>query len=318
MRRTEKDTTYLGRMQREIVKITGTEPDYNYEYDLYRTMPELSGQLSYLAGRLQESADLLASISNETTSMENNFRQIIDQLHFFSEDVDRIPKALSDLDNAQSNLGTYISTIEKCPMAMDYLMLSSPDVTMDIATSNFLQRMAVTGENFLASFTKDYDSVGLIVDDSGAKNQETTVLNVWIARGTEWGEILKELNACLESLEDTSKDTPTDEKPSKDFLQTLQKADTQLEALVSYRFWARSKQKEEFEKIRVFHEDSRYLISLIKRLTEPPKRSNLSESTEQPKSLAAVLPLNRTQLKEIRNAYRNGLLFIIEFIENRE
>lgn len=132
------------------------------------------------------------------------------------------------------------------------------------------------------------------------------------------GEILKELNACLESLEDTSKDTPTDEKPSKDFLQTLLKADTQLEALVSYRFWARSKQKEEFEKIRVFHEDSRYLISLIKRLTEPPKRSNLSESTEQPKSLAAVLPLNRTQLKEIRNAYRNGLLFIIEFIENRE
>ena len=63
---------------------------------------------------------------------------------------------------------------------------------MDIATSNFFQRMAVTGENFLASFTKDYDSVGLIVDDAG-ENTETTVLNVWIARGTEWGEILKEL-----------------------------------------------------------------------------------------------------------------------------
>ena len=192
MRRTEKDTTSLGQLEREIVKITGSEPDYNYEYDLYRTMPELSGRLTYLAGRLKESADLLASISSETTSMENNYRQIIDQLLFFAEDVDRIPKALSDLDNAQSNLGTYISTIEKCPMAMDYLMLSSPDVTMDIATSNFFQRMAVTGENFLASFTKDYDSVGLIVDDAG-ENTETTVLNVWIARGTEWGEILKEL-----------------------------------------------------------------------------------------------------------------------------
>ena len=192
MRRTEKDTTSLGQLEREIVKITGSEPDYNYEYDLYRTMPELSGRLTYLAGRLKESADLLSSISSETTSMENNYRQIIDQLLFFAEDVDRIPKALSDLDNAQSNLGTYISTIEKCPMAMDYLMLSSPDVTMDIATSNFFQRMAVTGENFLASFTKDYDSVGLIVDDAG-ENTETTVLNVWIARGTEWGEILKEL-----------------------------------------------------------------------------------------------------------------------------
>ncbi|MBR3739442.1 MAG: extracellular solute-binding protein, partial [Clostridia bacterium] len=192
MRRTEKDTTYLGQVQREIVKITGSEPDYNYEYDLYRTMPELSGQLTYLAGRLQESAELLASISSETTSMENNFRQIIDQLHFFAEDVDRIPKALSDLDNAQSNMGTYISTIEKCPMAMDYLALTSPEEAFEITTSNFLQRMAVTGENFMASFTKDYDSVGLIVDD-GTTSEEITVLNVWIARGTEWGEILKEL-----------------------------------------------------------------------------------------------------------------------------
>ena len=192
MRRTEKDTTYLGQVQREIVKITGSEPDYNYEYDLYRTMPELSGQLTYLADRLVESADLLASISSETTSMENNYRQIIDQLHFFAEDVDRIPKALSDLDNAQTNLGTYIASIEKCPMAMDYLALTAPDAAFDITTSNFLQRMAVTGENFIASFSKDYDSVGLIVDDTPT-DQETTVLNVWIARGTEWGEILKEL-----------------------------------------------------------------------------------------------------------------------------
>ncbi len=192
MRRTEKDAAYLSRMQREIVKITGSEPDYNYEYDLYRTMPELSGQLTYLAGRLLESADLLASVSSETTSMENNFRQIIDQLHFFAEDVDRIPKALSDLDNAQGNLGAYISNIEKCPMAMDYLVLAAPGEAHEIATSNFLQRMAVTGENFMASFTKDYDSVGLIVDD-GSLTGETTVLNVWIARGTEWGEILKEL-----------------------------------------------------------------------------------------------------------------------------
>ncbi len=192
MLRTEKDVTYLGQLQREIVKITGTEPDYNYEYDLYRTMPELSGQLTYLADRLTESADLLRQVSSETTSMENNYRQIIDQLHFFAEDVDRIPKALSDLDNAQTNLGTYISSIEKCPMAVDYLALTAPDTAFDVRTSTFLQRMAVTGENFLASFSKDYDSVGLIVDEHSA-GQEMTVLNVWIARGTEWGEILKEL-----------------------------------------------------------------------------------------------------------------------------
>ncbi len=193
MTRTEKDTAYLGEVQREIVKITGTEPDYNYEYDLYRTMPGLADQLLYLAGRLQESADLLADISNETTSMENNYRQIIDQLNFFAEDVDRIPRALSDMDNAQSNLGTYISTMEKCPLAVDYVIVHSPQTQVEIATSTFWQRMGVTFENFIASFYKDYDSVGLIVDEDGEEAKERVVLDVWIGRGTEWGEILKEL-----------------------------------------------------------------------------------------------------------------------------
>lgn len=193
MTRTEADTAYLGEVQREIVKITGTEPDYNYEYDLYRTMPELSGQLSYLAQRLQESADILAAISNETTSMENNYRQIIDQLIFFSENVDRIPRALSDMDNAQSNLGTYISSIEKVPLAVDYIVIHSPEAKVDVPTSSFMQRMAVTAENFIASFYKDYDSVGLIVDEDDETAEEKVVLDVWIGRGTEWGEILKEM-----------------------------------------------------------------------------------------------------------------------------
>jgi len=193
MTRTEVDTAYLGAVQREIVKITGTEPDYNYEYDLYRTMPGLADQLLYLAGRLTECADLLASISNETTSMENNYRQIIDQLHFFAEDVDRIPRALSDLDNAQSNLGTYISSMEKCPMSVDYIMLTAPEKKVKVTTSNIFERLGVTAENFIASFYKDYDSVGLIVDEDKVDEEEKIVLDVWIGRGTEWGEILKEM-----------------------------------------------------------------------------------------------------------------------------
>lgn len=190
MNRTKTDVQYLGALQREIMKITGSNPDYNFEYDLYRTMPELGGQLAFLSRRLKENADKLASVSNKTTTMENNFRQIIDQLNFFAGDVDRIPKALSDLDNALTSLGTSISTIEKCPLTVDYLTLTSPASTYEAASSTFLARMAVTGENFLASFTKDYDSVGMITDESGT---EHTVLDVWMARGTEWGEILKEM-----------------------------------------------------------------------------------------------------------------------------
>ena len=73
MTRTEADTAYLSEIHREIVKITGTDPDYNYEYDLYRTMPGLSDQLLHLVDRLQESADLLAALPTKRPDGERNW-----------------------------------------------------------------------------------------------------------------------------------------------------------------------------------------------------------------------------------------------------
>ena len=186
--RTTKDTQVLSEISREIIKITGANPDPNYEYELYRIMPGLSGELAELANRIEESADILASISNKRTSMENNYRQIVEQLRKFSANVDRIPKALGDLDTAQGNLGTYITTLEKSPLAIDYIEAGVPGSKFKIQTSNFFERLWVTVVNFFLSFVKDYDSIG------GATGEGVNeVLDVWIARGSEWGEVLKEL-----------------------------------------------------------------------------------------------------------------------------
>ena len=61
-------------------------------------MPELADEMGYVADRLEETAGLLAMISNEKTSMENNYRTIVDMLREFEKDVDTIPRALSELD----------------------------------------------------------------------------------------------------------------------------------------------------------------------------------------------------------------------------
>lgn len=186
---TVTDVQYLSEITREITKITGTDPDPNYEYDLYRVMPNLSAQMAEMADRLAISADLLKEISNEKTSMENNYRQIVAQLRSFAEDVDRIPKALDDLNTAQANLGTYINTLEKSPLAIDYFEITSPEKEFEVKNSNFLERLWVTTVNFALSFSKDYDSIGKTIEKEG----ENTVLDVWIARGTEWGEVLKQM-----------------------------------------------------------------------------------------------------------------------------
>lgn len=186
--RTANDISVLSEITRDITKITGSEPDPNYEYDLYRIMPELSGKLTELADSIEVCADILAVITNKTTSSENSYRAIIDTLREFAEDVDRIPRALSELENAQTNMGTYINSLKVSPLQIDYLEVMPPEKKFEVKRSNFFQRFYVSTVNFLLSFVKDYDSIGTTKEDG-----EHVVLDVWIGRGAEWGEILKEM-----------------------------------------------------------------------------------------------------------------------------
>ena len=56
--------------------------------------------------------------------------------------------------------------------------------------ANVLQKLKFSFLNFLASFKKDYNSIGSILKDD---TEVKSTINVWIARGTEWAEIIKEM-----------------------------------------------------------------------------------------------------------------------------
>ena len=179
---------YLSSLVRKVTKITGSNPDTNYEYNLYRTMPELAEELIYVADGLEACADIFEDISNVSSTMETNYREIIEKLRYFAEDTERVMQAFSDLTEMQTNLGSYLLEMVEMPLRVDYFEITKPDENFKIAKSNFFEKSWITFCNFTSSFTKDYDSVGTNkVDD------ELKVIDVWIARGTEWGEILKNL-----------------------------------------------------------------------------------------------------------------------------
>ena len=186
--RTENDIAVLSELYRDITKVTGTEPDSNYEYDLYRVMPELSGDLEELADSIQICVDILDNITNASSSTESSYRTIVDTLRDFSADVDSIPRALGEFENVQTNLGTYITDLKESKLAIDYLEIKSPEDEFTVEQSNFLERFYVSAVNFFMSFVKDYDAIGTTSED-----EENVVIDVWIGRGSEWGEILKEM-----------------------------------------------------------------------------------------------------------------------------
>ncbi len=112
-------------------------------------------------------------------------------------------------------------------------------------------------------------------------------------------ETLAALNACLDTIDHS-------EDPQK-ILDAVWDVNKRMEVILNYRFWARSKQKEEYNRINGFYRDSRYLISTLRRSQE--KRED---------SLVGLGALNAAEIRDIRTDYRKVLYYIIEFIENWE
>ncbi len=184
--------TDVSNLYLKITKITTTDPDSNYEYDIAKTLPELkgkSGEFAVIAKKLENCADIMADMSNMTTDIENSYREMADTMMMYAEDPDLITADLSELENMQTNLGTYISDMGEMPFTIDYFSVNPVGQEFTVKSSNFWQKLVGAVQNFLASFTKQYDAVGSIYTGDGAD----VVIEVWMARGTEWGEVLKDL-----------------------------------------------------------------------------------------------------------------------------
>ena len=184
------DTLLLSKVIRQIIMLTGINPDVNYEYDLHKNIPDLIDNLKYLSESMSKKEEFLTGISSKKPPLANNLAMISDQLDNMIRKPDSIPRRLEDINNALSTLGTLSISLKDHPLTIDYFMVGPGNQKWKNAVSNIFQHIKVTWNHFLRSFTKDYDSVGSVYIN---EDQERAVLNVWVSRGREWAELIKEM-----------------------------------------------------------------------------------------------------------------------------
>lgn len=185
-----EDSIALSRIIRKIIMITGSNPDPNYDYNLEDRIPSLLNDLSLIQQSMLLKVEKLSEISEGRPPIANNFLTIESQLRSMIRNPDRIPRKLNDLTNAQSSLGAWYLSIQQMPLAIDWFTFTGRDEKIERGKSNFFQKAAATFKNFLVSFKKDYDSVGNVYESG---EEEKVLLDVWISRGIEWAEIIKEM-----------------------------------------------------------------------------------------------------------------------------
>ena len=182
----------LSALLMDISTIVGSSPDTNFDYELHNKIPWLLSTLTSLRDSLQTQAEQLHLLTGRQTTLVANLYSAVEELEGYIDDPDAIPNASGsdgELTVMQTNLATWYGDLLQAPMTVDTLTLAAPDSEVVHRSSTFWQRARATWLNFLASFTKDYDSIG----DSANGVEATQTISVWIACGREWGEILQEM-----------------------------------------------------------------------------------------------------------------------------
>jgi ABC-type glycerol-3-phosphate transport system substrate-binding protein len=124
-------------------------------------------------------------------AMASNFKLIEDQLERMIDDPFTIPRKMNDLNNALTSLGTWYRGLQEQPLMIDYFIVGTPTEKWGKGQSNIFQRLAATWKNLIKSFVKDYDNVAGTLSADEVSEDDT--LTVWVSRGMEWGEIMKEI-----------------------------------------------------------------------------------------------------------------------------
>jgi len=181
------DAFFLSVILQKIFLIAGSEPDVNYDYQFHKKIPDLFPNLEVLKENLIEHSRFLLSISSKKSTIIDSInmaRTYVEKILKFPEDIVR---NLDGLTVAQNAMSSAILSLQQQPLSIDYIYVANPDEKLPNKKSNFFEKMIVTWENFLRSFRVDYDNVGGVMDG------DFEVIKVWIARGREWSEAIKDM-----------------------------------------------------------------------------------------------------------------------------
>jgi len=192
VRAVEGVTRELADLSRRVILLTGSSPDPLMEWDLKKEIPDLAPRLSAAADVLDEEAARLTQITGGSRpNSANTLIEISSQLRDMAADPNTVPNRLTQLAESQSILGFWALDLQNGELEVDSLIVTAPDVPMPQGDAGAWAQLQLTFYNFFASFRKQYTVVGNVYDEKNSK--DAVVLDVWMARGEEWGQILKGL-----------------------------------------------------------------------------------------------------------------------------
>lgn len=181
-------TLAISKIVRDIMKITGSDPDPNYDYELFKTIPTLKEEMQQIVDSMEHMMDEMEGLFGKGSdiyyALQSNRKKLLEYI----ADPGKIPMNKDVISEMGGTLGTYMQELQTGPVSLDYIAVAAPDYEFERTKPNIFQSMGNSILTFFKSFFKDYDNIG------GQTADTDTTIKVWVGLGREWAEVLRDLS----------------------------------------------------------------------------------------------------------------------------
>ncbi len=176
-----QDAVYsLNELYRQIIMVTGTEPDFYRDYYLERVIPNLEERLRVLADRLDGYQNTMDKMLGGDSTAGEIIQVLSYQLRDFAAEPYTIQKRLTTFSSNISSFAEWILSVQEQPLEIDYLLLASQGTKPRKAEDNLIDTMKRELRAFVGSFVQDYNAFS-----STEQQGQQKPITVWLAAGRD-------------------------------------------------------------------------------------------------------------------------------------
>lgn len=175
----------------DIIKITGTSPDANRDYDIDKAIPGLMDRFEAVRESL---IDINKGVAKYNGDVDGGITAFIDimvkQLIKFDEDPVKVTSALGAYKSNISSISDMLRSMSEQSILLDRIYVGG-EKNLPKPTVGFFTSMVFSIRSFFASFVTDYNAFGNIYSEDNSEGYVCEPIEVWMSSGRDQMNILK-------------------------------------------------------------------------------------------------------------------------------
>ncbi len=180
---------------RKILMLTGPDPDEVRDYGFEKLMPDVLRGLKNAAADLYDISAKLTEITGVRGNNNGTLERVALILDRMGRYPDKIAATFSTMKDYLAALGSWLTSMQKQPLELDYIAIQSITHKLPKAEAGFWATIWNEIKKFFVSFFADYNSISSTrkMSDEEEANLKSAAIEVWTTSSRDQAQIIKRL-----------------------------------------------------------------------------------------------------------------------------